>query len=282
MAKVNKAKIKKGKKGKRSTPLPPDDPRWRPAAEIVKRLLPHVGSKILIAHDLTEALASGQIRCMRRYANEHELKYDKLTDAELQAIAGRKVVELEHDQVAGRRKSVRPSFWNRYRYARSPNGDIRVGFRLPPNNHGHSELSFILTANWTFYLWEPDCVKAWPALTPQDIGARRAKPRRPRTRLTQKPSRRVDPGPAIEGRDSAAASGSPNTIEPGDTVAIADPRKRKRAGKLSAEQISAGFAYLRDHPKLKPKQAYPGLRRKLNTDVSDTTLWRAFWKKNSK
>ena len=90
MAKAKKAKIKKAKP---STQLPLDDMRWRPVAEIVEKLLPHIGNKVLIAHDLTKALASEKIRCMRRYTNEHTLKIDKLSDAELIAIV---VDEIGH------------------------------------------------------------------------------------------------------------------------------------------------------------------------------------------
>jgi hypothetical protein len=63
MAKEKTAKIKKAKQ---STPLPVDDMRWRRVTEIGEQLLPHIGDKILIAHDLTEAVANEKIRCMRR------------------------------------------------------------------------------------------------------------------------------------------------------------------------------------------------------------------------
>jgi hypothetical protein len=53
-------------KAKQSTQLPLDDMRWRPDVELVEKLLPHIGDKILIAHDLTEAVASKKIHCMRR------------------------------------------------------------------------------------------------------------------------------------------------------------------------------------------------------------------------
>lgn len=273
MAKAKKAKIKKAKQ---STQLPLDDMRWRPDAEVIEGLSPHIGNKILIAHDLTQALASGKIRCKRRYNDEHTLNIHKLTDAELDAIAKRKV-EMGHRQPAGHGELLPASFWAEHCFACSSNGDIRAAFRLRANHRGPSRPSFALTANWVFYLWQPDCVRVWPALKPQEIDARKAKPRPARKRSTRKASQRVGTGSAIEAGDSAAASGSLNANKAGDTAAVVGRLKRKRKGKLTAEQIKDGLAYLRDHPYLKPKQAYPGLRKVLNSDVSDTTLWRAFF-----
>ena len=169
MAKAKKGKIKKAKQ---STQLPLDDMRWRPDAQIIEQLLPHIGKKTLIAQDLTKTLASGKIRCMRRYTNEHTLKLGSLSDAELHAITtGKAAAEMGDDQAAGHPQLLPASFWDEYYFACSPNGDIRVAFRLPPNADGPSEPSFIFTANWAFYLWEPDCVKAWPALAPQAVAA---------------------------------------------------------------------------------------------------------------
>jgi hypothetical protein len=62
MATPKKTKIKKPEQ---STQLPLDDERWRPVAEIIERVFPYT-DKILIAQDLTKALASKKIRCMRR------------------------------------------------------------------------------------------------------------------------------------------------------------------------------------------------------------------------
>jgi hypothetical protein len=36
-----------------------------------------------------------------------------------------------------------------------------------------------LTATWAFFLWEPDCVKVWPALAPQAVAAREAEESEP-------------------------------------------------------------------------------------------------------
>jgi hypothetical protein len=234
---------------------------------------------------------------MRRHTNEHALKLDSLTtaeliaivadenghrpsDDELHALASRKIVDEIDDPPVGHREPVPASFWVKHFFACLPNGEIRVGRRLPPNADGSSETSFTFTANWVFYLWQPDCMKVWPALTPQEIDVRKAKPRPARKRLTRKASQRVDTGSAIEAGDSAAASGSLYPTEAGNTAAVAGRLKRKRRGKLTAEQIRDGLAYLRDHPELKPKQAYPKLRNKLKTSVSDSTLWRRFWKKS--
>ncbi|MGY8668759.1 hypothetical protein Q3C01_41215 [Bradyrhizobium sp. UFLA05-109] len=270
MAKTKKSKIKKARKAKQSTQLVFDDSRWMPLAEITERLSRHIGHKNLIARDLTEALVSEKIRCMRRYAGEHTLSIQDFTDAELEVIANKKI---EMDDQPASPELLPASFWGDHYLAYWVNGDIRVAFRLPTGP------SFTLTANWVFYLWEPDCVKAWPALAPQEIDARKAKPRSARKRSTRKASQRVGTGSAIKAGDSAAASGSLYATEAGDTAAVAGRLKRKRRGKLTAEQIKGGLAYLRDHPELKPKQAYPGLRRVLNSDVGDTTLWRAFFRK---
>jgi hypothetical protein len=108
--------------------------------------------------------------------------------------------------------------------------------------------------------------------------AKQAKPRPARKRSTRKALQRVGTGSAIEAGDSAAASGSLNATEAGDTAAFVGRLKRKRKGKLTAEQIKDGLTYLDDHPNLTPKQAYPGLRKVLHSDVSDTTLWRAFFR----
>ncbi|UPK33336.1 hypothetical protein IVB18_34710 [Bradyrhizobium sp. 186] len=55
--------------------------------------------------------------------------------------------------------------------------------------------------------------------------------------------------------------------------------KRKRGGgrppDLTPEQIELGLRELRKRPKLPLKQAYPLLRELLQTDTSDTTLWRS-------
>jgi hypothetical protein len=56
-------------------------------------------------------------------------------------------------------------------------------------------------------------------------------------------------------------------------------RKRERKGMLTPEQKAKGFAYLRKHPTLTPKQAYPLLRKALKTKASPSTLWRTFWRK---
>jgi hypothetical protein len=107
-----------------------------------------------------------------------------------------------------------------------------------------------------FYVWEPE--KVWPTLD-----ARKAKPRK---RSTQK----------AHGTDSAIEA-SAGAIAAGDAAAVAGKRKRK--GKLTAEQIKLGHAYLRKYPELTRKQAYPGLRTAMKSDVSDSTLWRVFPRK---
>jgi hypothetical protein len=176
-----KAKKTKTKKAKQSTQLPLDDMRWRPLAEIIERLVPHIDNKILIAYDLTKALTSEKIHCMRRHTNEHTLKLDTLSDAGLDAIASGKVAdEMGHHQPAGYRELLPASFWTEHCFECS-NGDIRVGPSGP---------SFTWTANSVFYLWEPDCVKEWPALAPQAVAAREAdasEPPSPRRKPGRKP-----------------------------------------------------------------------------------------------
>jgi hypothetical protein len=123
--------------------LPPlDDMRWRPADEIIERLFPHIGSKILIAHDLTEALASEKVHCMRR-----------------------RIVIGGHP-LTGHRELVRASFWAEHRFTYWPNGTIRVEVRPPQNHRGPWAFTWI--ANWLFYLWQPHCVKVWPTLAPRE------------------------------------------------------------------------------------------------------------------
>jgi hypothetical protein len=97
--------------------------RWRPVAEIVEKLFPHIGNKVLVAQDLTKALASKKIRCMRRHTNEHTLKIEKLSDEEIDALLSRKGAR-EIDQPTGHRELVPASFWNAYCFACSPHGDI--------------------------------------------------------------------------------------------------------------------------------------------------------------
>jgi hypothetical protein len=72
MAKAKKSTVKKSqvKKPKQSRALPLDDMRWNPVAEIFERLRPLIGNTILIAQDLTEAVGSEKIRCMRRVATD--------------------------------------------------------------------------------------------------------------------------------------------------------------------------------------------------------------------
>jgi hypothetical protein len=186
MAKAEKVKIKKAKQ---PTELPLDDMRWRPLAEIGERLFPHVGNKTLIAHYLTEAVARAKIRSKRHYTGEHTLNIEKLTNAELNAIANEKV-EVGHHQPAGHGELVPASFWVDYYLAYSSNGDIGVAFRLPSNHHGPSGPSFTFTDDWAFYLWEPDCVKVWPALAPhvREADASEADGREP---LRRKPGPRA-------------------------------------------------------------------------------------------
>jgi hypothetical protein len=161
MAKVKKSKIKKAKQ---STQLPLKDMRWRPDAEIIERLVPHIGHKTLVAHDLTEAVASKKVRCMRRNVqHEHTLKLETLTNAELDAVASGKA--SDEIQPAGHRELVPASFWAEHCFAFSSNGEIRVELRQPPNHHGPSEPPF--TWIWAFYLWQPDCETVWPLLAPQ-------------------------------------------------------------------------------------------------------------------
>jgi hypothetical protein len=103
-----------------------------------------------------------------------------------------------------------------------------------------------------FYVWEPE--KVWPTLD-----ARKGKPRTTR-----------------KATDSAIDSGAANG-QVGDTAVVAV--KRKRRGKLTAEQIARGRAYLHAHPELTRKQAYPELRRVMKSAVSNSTLWRTFPRK---
>jgi len=98
---------------------------------------------MLIARDLTEAVTREKIHCTRRPTKmgHHE------PDSELSA-----------------------SLWDDHCFACAPDGDIRVAFRPPPN----SGLSFTWIVNRAFYLWEPDCVKAWSAQAPQAVDTRDA------------------------------------------------------------------------------------------------------------
>jgi hypothetical protein len=231
MAKVKNPKIRKDRRPQ----LPLDDMRWRPVAELVEKLLPHIGGKVLIAQDLTEALTNEKIRCMRRSIRMGHVDVDELCDVELERnflggsqlnepSAAEHFSELLHRQLfepftrvrsshgvvtpkliiaamggdagmilvngitlgqyverlaaeansprkPGHSELVPASFWATHGLACSPNGDIGVGFRFPPNDHGPSEPSSTLTANWVLYLWEPDCVTAWPRLAPQAVAA---------------------------------------------------------------------------------------------------------------
>jgi hypothetical protein len=216
-------------KAKPSMQLPLDDTRWWPVSKIVEQFLPHVGSAVLTAHDLTEALANEKIRCIRRSIRMGHVDVDKLCDIELErmilgdgpsaaehfsglllhqlfepfarirashrvvtpkliiaALGGdagmilangitlgqyveRLAAEANLLLTPGHRELVPASFWAEHCLACSPNGNIGVGFRFPPYDHGPSEPSSTLTANWAFFLWEPDCVKVWPALARQPI-----------------------------------------------------------------------------------------------------------------
>ena len=228
--------------------------RWRPVAEIVERLFPHIGDKILIAHDLTEALASEKIRCMRRIVmgpaddaarRAIELEQQVLGAALLNrssevTLSAEQFSRPQHRQlfetiarvrashgvitpqliiasmggdagmifdgitvgqyveglageailppnVPGHRELVPASLWVEHCFTYS-NGDIRVGVR-PPNHHG--PWSFTWARKSAFYLWQPDCVKVWPALAPQAVAALEAEASEP-------PSPRRKPGPEAE------------------------------------------------------------------------------------
>lgn len=228
-------KKSKVKKAKQSRGLPLGDIRWRPVAEIVERLFPHIGTKILIAHDLTEAVRSEKIRCMRRVATDgappsgikleqqvlgaallnqsfevtlsaeqfsfaphrqifetiarvrasHAVITPQLIIDSMGGDAGETVIDgitmgqyvevlaaeatLPCD-VPGHRELMPASFWVEHCFTYS-NGDVRVGVR-PPNHLGTWTLAWMKKS--AFYLWQPDCEKAWPALAPLAAAAREA------------------------------------------------------------------------------------------------------------
>jgi hypothetical protein len=223
------------------------DPRWWHLLKLYTLLFPQHGPSTGL--DLSEALRDRKLRrCVRRRANSSQCE------------------------------EVSEEFWQSHKFFENSPYFGGLGIYDPAVTTVYDPQTHLDARE--FYVWQPDCVKVWPALARQEVDARKAKPRRARKRSTRKASQRAGTGSAIEAGDSAAASGSLCAAEAGDTAAVAGPLKRKRRGKLTAEQIKDGVAYVRDHPELKPKQAYPGLRRELRTGaISNTTLWRHFYQK---
>jgi hypothetical protein len=105
-------------------PLPLDDRRWRPIGEILEQFLVHTGSKALAALDLTEKLASGRVRCLRR------------------------------NLMTGVREPVPASFWIDSRLDWSDR--VFVERRPPPNLRG--PWLVVRLRGWEFYVWQPDLI----------------------------------------------------------------------------------------------------------------------------
>jgi hypothetical protein len=265
-----KAKKSKAKKAKQSRELPLDDIRWRSAAEIGRRLFPHFGDRSLIAHIMTEAVASEKIHCMRSVAigpaddpvrRSIDLEQQilgkallnrssevMLTAQQFSVPLHRKIAEtiarvrashgiikpqlvidaMGEDAVEilpngittveelikglareaillpnmpGHSELIPASLWTEYRFTYSNEAyqnlivDARAEIewhaetpaRMRIRTNSNEEISvtprppdhkgpWILT--WArksvFFLWEPDCVKVWPALAPQAVAAREA------------------------------------------------------------------------------------------------------------
>jgi len=85
--------------------------------------------------------------------------------------------------VLGHRELVPASLWVEHCFTYS-NGDICVGVR-PPNHHG--PWSFTWATKSAFYLWQPDCVRVWPALALQTVAAHDVNTSEP---LRRKPGRK--------------------------------------------------------------------------------------------
>jgi hypothetical protein len=128
--------------------LPLDDPRWRPVDEIVDKLVPRIGDKMLIAGDLDEKLKGGKVRSMHR-----------------------SVVIAPHGLINRPPKLLPASHWTEHCLMYWWNGDIRVALRPPPNHQGPWCFTWVVGA---LYLWLPDCEKAF-ALTPQKAHVDEAK-----------------------------------------------------------------------------------------------------------
>jgi hypothetical protein len=129
MAKAKNAKRER-KAPVRVVVLPLDDLRWQPVAEIHKRLTQHTGSANLAALDLTEKLRGKSVRCMRR------------------------------NVLTGEREEVPSTFWADYKL------DDLDGLRVLPRALRRDRVVPPIHG-WVFYVWQPDCAKAWPALSPQ-------------------------------------------------------------------------------------------------------------------
>ena len=255
MPKAKKPATKKSKvkKPKQSRGLPLDDMRWIPVTQIAERLIPLIGDKTRVAQDLTKAVASKKVRCMRRIVKGPaddatqpaiELKQripgatlvtrssDGTLSAEpffgplvhrlletlarLRASHGEEIPsQLLMDSIGGDAgkilsngntvgqyikglvaeailppnvlshcELVPASFLVECCFAYS-NGDIRIA--VPPFNN-QVPLFLSWARNSVFYLWQPDCVKAWPALASQKVAAREASTSEP---LRRKPGPRA-------------------------------------------------------------------------------------------
>jgi hypothetical protein len=225
-----------------------NDSRWWPLPEVHKGLFRRLGPST--SSDIVEALKSekpqsGKPRCVRRRANSSQCE------------------------------EVPAEFWQSHRFFENSPYFGGLGIYDPAVTTVYDPQTHLDARE--FYVWQPD--EVWPVLARREIDARKAKPRRVRKRSTRKASQPVGTGSAIDAGNSAAATGSPNATEAGNTAAVA--AKRKRKGKLTEDKLRDGFFFRREHPELKPKQAYPELRKvlkKSKSEISDTTLWRRFWK----
>jgi hypothetical protein len=134
MAKVKKSKTKKAKRAprKRSTRLPLNDPRWRPLMKARELLLPQSG--LFATFDLVEKLKGDKLRCMRRsITNPSE------------------------------RERVLASFWQDVEIDESMIDSGIIFF--VQGKFGDPQTRF---DGRSFYVWQPDFTKVWPALSQQE------------------------------------------------------------------------------------------------------------------
>ena len=147
--------------------FPPDSPNWTPLNEVHRFVCEQTGDRRLAAQDLTDAMANGRVRSMRR-----------------------RVKRLNDDEPE--RELLPASFWATEYHLNGSMAElqlIRRG-RRPPHNpvvpSPNFEPSRLSSSGYVFYAWKPDCKKVFGlrvALqdTKESVHEKLEKPGRPQT-----------------------------------------------------------------------------------------------------
>lgn len=141
--------------------LPLGDPRWIPLVAEFKRLVARLASNHLAAEDLDRAVEGGAIRCMRRWADEHNL-----SPSEFSASRERKLVPSD--------------YWIRQELVYTEAFGLTVRLRAPKGGAPAPPHSGWAVVGWAFFGWKPDVDRFWLRYEPP-VEEGTSKPKQPLT-----------------------------------------------------------------------------------------------------